>query len=277
MKTMKHSRGLGAVAPQVHLAEGDEDRDAMIEQLTEMGFHEAELADAPDETLAAILRVYGNLDAEDAEDAEDEDDGGEGLEDERPTVDEYDLPEPEDDDEREQFAERVKGHYHRASRALHKYMGRHGARKFMAKHHGFSYADDANSARGATSVGLLGAGTDRDTPPKWTAARYEDEFAKNEAALGQFGIRTPAELKRHREGRRVMTHCDPPRQSKEGKGENLDRYSEMPAGVRREAVRFAESRIRRGDARYTGQTKQDYERIYLDATPSQRRELLGVR
>jgi hypothetical protein len=243
---MKRRIGLGG-PEQVHLAE-DAEREEMLDALLDMGFSVSDLEGAPDETLAAILRVYGSGGDEDEEDGEDE------------ALD--DLPEPKDDDEREEFAE----------------VGRKWKRRGEKVMRHYGYADDSSKAASGRGHLLTGTGSDMDTTPRWDAAKYREEFKKNEQGLRQLGVTSPEELKRHREGRpRKFCDLPLPRRAKEGKGEGLaDKYSEMPAGVRREAVRFAESRIKRGDAKFTGQSRQDYERIYLDATPQQRRELLGV-
>jgi hypothetical protein len=204
--TMSKTRTRGLGGPdQVHLAEDGMDRDELIDKLTDLGFQLPEIENAPDETLAAILRVYAGPDDEDEDedDDEDEDEFDEDDEDEQVSR----LPKPRNEEERQALMERAKTWISRGRKAL-----RH-------------YSDDANSRRGASDAGTLASGTSRSTEPEWDAAHYRQVFAENEAALKQFGITSPEALKKHREGRRVMTHCDLPRQAKEGRG-LADRFSE---------------------------------------------------
>jgi hypothetical protein len=107
--------------------------------------------------------------------------------------------------------------------------------------------------------------------PKWDAAKYQEEFRKNENGLRQMGIRSPRMLKKHREGRRI--YCDVlPKQTGDGKGASgqlFDSYSESDLG--RRAEQFAESRYRR-DGRFTGLSVADYRQIFLAASPAERAE-----
>jgi hypothetical protein len=241
----------------LHYADDDEppDRDEIIRLLTEeLGFKLEDLENAPDETLRAILRSHG--------------------------MDEVGLPEPEDEDEKEAFAEHFKKKYPRHHRAFSKYC---------------SHADDASAQRTSAPTGLLGSGVSKDTVPHWDSATYRQKFAENRDGLAQLGILSPEMLKRSREGGEVFCGRDLPRQAKEGRP--LDRKFADPArspqaagksrlakyppkqpspGIVRAAERFAESRIARGDGVYTGMSRNDYIQVFTRATPAQREEFLSA-
>jgi hypothetical protein len=244
----------------------DDDRDDMIDVLTEQyGFNRDDLQDVSDDLLRAILRSHNVGDGDD-------DDG-------EPIAGEDDLPEPDNEVEREAFAEAAKG-WVRISR---QYVEKYGEQfrpalrrsKRAVKKYCGGYSDDANSRGGGG--GMLASGVEKSTLPLWDAARYRKAFSENERGLRAMGIDSPEKLKAHREGKRVITHCDRnplPKQVEEGRGKKLlDRFSES---TRSAAVTFAESRIRRGDGKFTGQSKNDYVQIFLSATPAQRAEFLSA-
>jgi hypothetical protein len=218
--------------------EGDEDldHDSLVKKLEDMGFQLSEIEDVPDETLAAILRVVGQDQDEDDFDESgvgapqnsrrgrvpDDDDGGFDEEDREDAALE-DLPEPADEEERKVFAERGRHWIRRGQKVLRR------------------YADDNNS--GALSGGALGRGTSTELQPVWDAARYREEYKRNENGLKQMGVTSPEALRAHREGKRVV-HCDaPPRQAREGRGLS-DQYSERPAANCQELFQRNEAGLR---------------------------------
>jgi hypothetical protein len=235
------------ITPIERYAEGDAagglDRQAIITKLAKAGFNLGVLKTFDDAQLAELMRV---LDSSDPDAGEEDDEAAEDAAAEE-------LPEPENDEEREAFADRARHHLRRAERAVKK------------------YADDRNS--GAVG-GALGSGTDPDALPKWDATRYAEEFQANQQGLKQLGVNSPEELKAHREGCK-MAEAQVPKAVGEGKGGNpLLRFSELPASVRVAAETFAE----RHHSRFgpvTGLSQTDYQRIYLAASPEQRKELLS--
>jgi hypothetical protein len=116
------------------------------------------------------------------------------------------------------------------------------------------YSDDQNSK--PVSGGLLGTGTSKELLPKWSTAKYAEEFKKNEAGLKQMGITSAAALRDHREGRHVV-HCDaPPRQARtgsqsfsersgSGSGSYREQFERNEAGLRQLGVNSPEELKRR--------------------------------
>jgi hypothetical protein len=226
-------------------------RDELIRMLVEnYGFKADDLEGADDDLLRAILISHGN--------------------------DEVGLPEPADDDEREEFAEHFRKKFPRHHRAFSKYC---------------AHSDDANSRGGGG--GMLASGVSMDTTPSWDAATYKRKFAENETGLRQMGIDSPEKLKAQRERKEVF--CGIGREAKAGRpldrkfaapgasspytpSQNTSslRFAEQRGTVRQQAEKFAEARVRRGDSHYTGQSRNDYIQIFMRATPAQRAELCAT-
>jgi hypothetical protein len=205
-------------------------REEMIQELTDLGFKLEEIDDAPNNTLAAILRRLRDGHGIPGEDEDEELEPDEVIDEEaeehppEPTraggglhdVDESPELPLKDEEAKTKFAAGFKKKF------PHHYTA-------IVKH-----ADDANSSE--HPGGLLAGGTKKEPGTQWDAAAFKE----NEAALKQFGIHSPEEMKAHIEGRRVRKHCDLPRQAKEGRGGGLaDRFSETvktPKGRRAQTL-----------------------------------------
>jgi hypothetical protein len=92
-----------------------------------------------------------------------------------------------------------------------------------------------------------------------TPEEARQKFKENKAGLRAMGIHSEEELMDHINGKKVA-----------GEGRLTDQDQD-------DARAFAESRIARGDGKVTGLKKADYERIFLQASPSQREELVTLK
>ncbi len=210
-------------------------RDDIIGELSsEYGFDMDVLDQASDELLAEIMRVYGGQADEDLDGDDDE------------------LPDAEDEEEREGLYRHAEKLVCRGRRAMKKYAGPH------------KFSDDANSGRPG---GFLADGVSKDTLHQWdttiekgkgamTFAEAKRKFEENRAGLMQFGIDSPEALLRHYGGEEVQA-------PKINKPE--------PA-----AKAFAEKFYERNPGRIATawMTKEQFGELYAKASPEQRKELI---
>ncbi len=229
-------------------------RDDIIKKLTEHGIDQGTLADVPDEALAEMLRVCEDKDSQ-TQNNDDETpadpgggggDGGGGMDfdDDEEGKDKADpfaefaddeLPEPKDDDEKKDFAEKTRAYAER----LRKYCGR--AKKYLEKYAG------SDNIRGSNQEGQKRAmwAKDPDHPDDYAepgGSPVTTETApKKTTVTHQFSEKRQRAMIREEVSRALNGQV-------KGKMDRFERFTEGQLATQKKATieAFCESRLKAG-------------------------------